>query len=112
MAEADVHAPSMGGREMNGAIRMRPVVVCGRCLCQVVLDADDVCGAAAPATRAGWRKDGRCWLCPLCLAARDGLGTPAHIKERVTEEVSAMSNDELALLHGAVVAEIRSRNRP
>jgi len=97
---------------MSGAIRLRPVVLCGRCLRQVVLDAANVRAAVAPATRAGWRKDGRRWLCPLCLAARDGTTTPQLIKERVADEVAVMSDDELALLHGAVVAEIRRRNRP
>ena len=97
---------------MSGAIRLRPVVVCGQCFRQVVLAAADVRGAVAPATRAGWRKDGRRWLCPLCLAARDGAVTPYHIKERVADEVALMSDDDLAVLHGAVVAEIRRRNRP
>ncbi len=79
---------------MSGAIRLRPVVLCGRCLRQVVLDAADVRAAVAPATRAGWRKDGRRWLCPLCLAARDGTATPQPIKERVADEVAVMSDDE------------------
>jgi len=34
------------------------------------------------------------------------------MKERVADEVAAMGNDDLALLHGAVVAEIRRRGRP
>ncbi len=97
---------------MSGPIRLRPVVACGRCFRQVVLDADDVRAAVAPATRAGWRKEGRRWLCPLCVAARDGTGTPDQIKERIAVEVSVMSNDDLALVHGAVVAERRRRSRP
>lgn len=97
---------------MSGPIRMRPVVTCGRCSRHVVLDADDVRAAVAPAARAGWRKDGRRWLCPLCIAARDGTATPRQITERIEDEVSVMSDDELTLLHGAVVAEIRRRSRP
>ncbi len=97
---------------MSGAIRLRPVVRCGQCLRQVVLDADSVRAAVTPATRAGWRKDGRRWLCPLCVAARDGTGAPHQMRERVADEVAAMGDDDLALLHGAVVAEIRRRNRP
>jgi len=46
------------------------------------------------------------------VAARDGTATPQLIKERVADEVAVMSDDELALLHGSVVAEIRRRNRP
>ncbi len=97
---------------MSGAIRLRPVVRCGQCLRQVVLDAANVRAAVAPATRAGWRKDGRRWLCPLCVAVRDGTGTPHQIRERIADDVAAMGDDDLALLHGAVVAEIRHRNRP
>ncbi len=97
---------------MSGAIRMRPVALCGQCLRQVVLDADNVRAAVAPATRAGWRKDGRRWLCPLCVAVRDGTGTPRQMRERVADEVAAMGDDDLALLHGTVVVEIRCRNRP
>ncbi len=100
---------------MSGAIRLRPVVLCGQCLRQVVLDAANVRAAVGPATRAGWRKDGRRWLCPLCplcVAVRDGTGTPRQMRERVADEVAAMGDDDLALLHGSVVAEIRRRNRP
>ena len=97
---------------MSGAIRLRPVALCGQCLRQVVLDAANVRAAVAPATRAGWRKDGRRWLCPLCVAVRDGTGTPRQMRERVADEVAAMGDDDLALLHGSVVAEIRRRNRP
>jgi len=100
------------GERMSGAIRMRPVALCGQCLRQVVLDADNVRAAVAPATRAGWRKDGRRWLCPLCVAVRDGTGTPRQMRERVADEVAAMGDDDLALLHGTVVVEIRCRNRP
>ncbi len=96
---------------MSGAIRLRPVVLCGQCLRQVVLDADNVRAAVAPATRAGWRKDGRRWLCPLCVSVRDGTGTPRQMRERVADEVAAMGDDDLALLHGSVVAEIRRRSR-
>jgi hypothetical protein len=91
---------------------MCPVVACGRYARRVVLDADNARAAVTPATRAGWRKDGRRWLCPLCVAVRDGTGTPHQIRERVADEVAAMGNDDLALLHGAVVAEIRRRGRP
>jgi len=97
---------------MSGAIRLRPVVLCGQCLRQVVLDAANVRAAVAPATRAGWRKEGRRWLCPLCVATRDGTGVPQQIKERIVDEVSTMSSDDLALVHSAVVAEIRRRSRP
>jgi len=97
---------------MSGAIRMRPVVLCGQCLRQVVLGVDNARAAVAPATRAGWRKDGRHWLCPLCVAVRDGTGTPRQISERVADEVAAMGDDDLALLHSAVVSEIRRRSRP
>jgi len=97
---------------VNGPIQMRPVVACGRCLRRVVLDADSARAAVAPATRAGWREDGRRWLCPLCVAGCDGTGTPRQITERGADEVAAMSDDDLALLHGAVVAEIRRKSRP
>jgi len=97
---------------VSGSIQMRPVVACGHCPRRVVLDADNVRTAVALATRAGWRKDGRWWLCPLCVAVRDGTGTPRQITERVADEVAAMGDDDLALLHGAVVAEIRRRSRP
>jgi len=97
---------------MSGAIRLRPVVRCGQCLRQVVLDADSVRAAVTTATRAGWRKDGRRWLCPLCVAMRDGTGTPHQMRERIADEVAAMGDDDLALVHGAVVAEIRRRSRP
>jgi len=100
------------GERMSGAIRLRPVVLCSQCLRRVVLDAANVRAAVAPATRAGWRKDGRRWLCPLCVAVRDGTGTPHQMRERVADEVAAMGDDDLALLHGAVVAEIRRRSRP
>ncbi len=97
---------------MSGAIRLRPVVRCGQCLRQMVLDAANVRAAVAPAMRAGWRKEGRRWLCPLCLAARDGTGVPQQIKERIADEVAVMSSDDLALMHSAVVTEIRRRSRP
>jgi len=97
---------------VSGPIRMRPVVACGCCPRRVVLDADNARAAVAPATRAGWRKGGRWWLCPLCVAVRDGTGTPRQIKEPIADEVAAMGDDDLALLHGAVVAEIRRRSRP
>jgi len=100
------------GWRVSGPIRMRPVVACGCCLRRVVLDADNARAVVAPATRAGWRKDGRWWLCPLCVAVRDGTGTPRQIKEPIADEVAAMGDDDLALLHGAVVAEIRRRSRP
>ena len=100
------------GWRVSGPIQMRPVVACGCCPRRVVLDADNVRAAVTPATRAGWRKDGRRWLCPLCVAARDGTGAPHQMRERVADEVAGMGDDDLALLHGAVVAEIRRRNRP
>ncbi len=90
---------------MSGVIRLRPVVVCDRCPRPEVLDADNARAAVAPATWAGW-------LCPLCVAVRDGTGTPRQIRERVADEVAAMGDDDLALVHGAVVAEIRRRSRP
>lgn len=42
----------------------------------------------------------------------DGTFPPEPIKERVAETVSAMALDDLTVLHGAVVAELRRRARP
>lgn len=93
-------------------VMLRPVVTCGRCFRQEIVDGDDARMGAVAARQAGWVKEERYWLCPFCHAQASGVAAPPAIKERVVAEMCALSDGELALLHGAVVAEIRRRSRP
>ena len=97
----------------GGRIRLYPVVDCARCCRRVILDeAVDARAGAWVAQRAGWRTHQNRWHCPLCLSHLDGTFPPQATKERVEETVSGMTIDDLSVLHGAVVAELRRRARP
>jgi hypothetical protein len=95
-----------------GRIRLTAVVDCARCARRAILDAADARRGAVAAQRAGWAKQHGRWHCPLCLAQLNGLAPPQAIKNRIEETVSALPTEDLALLHGAVVAELRRHHRP